>query len=588
MSDKHYLQAEFEELMRDPATIAFLDRGALDGLWYWDLENPENEWMSPNFWRTFGFDPATKKHLASEWQHLIYPEDGEMALQTAQEHFANPDVPYDQLVRYKTADGGTVTVRCRGMAIFADGVPKRMLGAHTVVDDTRETEIERRLSSMLETSGDSIIAWSTKRGVLRWNQGAHRLYGIGIDQALGLNPNDVTEAHYAEGWTTVEAQLAEGRQWVGDVVRRQAEGREVITSTRLATVSYSDDDIIVLQIDRDVTQERHDQEFSNLVLEAGDMGAFELDIAENKLFLDRNNKLLLGIDPGQEIDNKDIEERIDPQDLTELQAKMTMAMTERSIFDAEYRISLPDGGQRWIGVRGQFYDYDKEGTPAIVRGVNWDASQTYAQKTQLKLMNRELNHRVRNLFSIVLALISMTSRNQTDPREMAESLRLRILALSSAHAVGMNDDESVPVPFRTLIDTMLTPFAGSKSRIVLDGGEADLPHRMVTPVCLILHELSVNAAKHGAWSNAAPDGVVSVSWRAEIRDECERLVVRWRESNLRETPDLEAKVGFGTRLIHQSLRQLGAQMARETGDRELSITLDFDIDVNNELSVEGF
>ena len=51
----HYLKRELDDLVRSSFnTIKFLDGGSLDGLWYWDLENPEHEWISPKFWEVFG------------------------------------------------------------------------------------------------------------------------------------------------------------------------------------------------------------------------------------------------------------------------------------------------------------------------------------------------------------------------------------------------------------------------------------------------------------------------------------------------------------------------------------------------------
>lgn len=242
--------------MREPATVRFLDSGALDGLWYWDLTDPDHEWMSPGFWRTLGFDPTTKRHLASEWQDLIYPEDRDLALENFQQHLADPAHPYDQFVRYHTADGGTVTVRCRGLAIRKDGVPTRMLGAHTVVHDTRRHEVDRQLSELLELSGDAILAWSPTSGVKRWNRGAVRLYGITRDDALGVDPGALTGAKWPDGWDAVERTLVEHGQWEGDVRHRGANG-EIITSTRLQRLEdRAGGDTLIMQIDRDVTAHR--------------------------------------------------------------------------------------------------------------------------------------------------------------------------------------------------------------------------------------------------------------------------------------------------------------------------------------------
>ena len=44
MTERHYLRDELYGLVsREPAIFEFLQRGSLDGLWYWDLEAPEHE-----------------------------------------------------------------------------------------------------------------------------------------------------------------------------------------------------------------------------------------------------------------------------------------------------------------------------------------------------------------------------------------------------------------------------------------------------------------------------------------------------------------------------------------------------------------
>ncbi len=154
MTEEHYLKRELYSLVRhDPAIFEFLQGGSLDGVWYWDLENPDNEWMSPRFWEVFGHDPAGKEHLASEWQDMIHPDDLKLALENFHAHVADPDHPYDQIVRYTHEDGSTVWVRCRGLAIRdADGVPRRMLGAHNELTAVKlaEHKLEGRLAQVEE------------------------------------------------------------------------------------------------------------------------------------------------------------------------------------------------------------------------------------------------------------------------------------------------------------------------------------------------------------------------------------------------------------------------------------------------------
>jgi len=140
--DEHYLKSELYTLIKEDESIfEFLQQGSLDGIWYWDLEDQEKEWMSPRFWTVLGYDPTEKKHLASEWQDLIYPEDLQVAISNFTKHCADQNHPYDQVVRYHHKDGSTVWVRCRGMAIRdKTGKPIRMLGAHTDLTPQKQAE----------------------------------------------------------------------------------------------------------------------------------------------------------------------------------------------------------------------------------------------------------------------------------------------------------------------------------------------------------------------------------------------------------------------------------------------------------------
>lgn len=140
----NYLQNELYNLVQnDNSIFEFIQSGSLDGIWYWDLENPEQEWMSPKFWQTLGYDPEQKKHLASEWQDIIFKEDLKLASENFEKHCTDPNHPYDQIVRYRHKNGSTVWIRCRGLAIRdQNGQAIRMLGAHTDITDLKLAEKE--------------------------------------------------------------------------------------------------------------------------------------------------------------------------------------------------------------------------------------------------------------------------------------------------------------------------------------------------------------------------------------------------------------------------------------------------------------
>jgi PAS domain S-box-containing protein len=150
-----YLKHELYELMRSDETIFdFIQDGSLDGLWYWDLENPENEWMNARFWTVLGYNPDEMPHKSSAWQSFINQDDLKVANENFVKHCEDPNYPYDQLVRYTHKNGSTKWIRCRGLAIRdSAGKPIRMLGAHQDVSDIKNKEQE--LLSAIEIAKES-------------------------------------------------------------------------------------------------------------------------------------------------------------------------------------------------------------------------------------------------------------------------------------------------------------------------------------------------------------------------------------------------------------------------------------------------
>ena len=145
-----YLKEELYQLIKeDNHVFDFIQEASLDGIWYWDLENPEFEWMSPKFWECLGYEPSEKKHLVSEWQSLIDPKDFEEAKERIQRHFKDPSKPYDQIVKYRHKNGSFVWVRCRGMALKnAQGQLTRMFGAHNNVTELVKQREQAKQSEM--------------------------------------------------------------------------------------------------------------------------------------------------------------------------------------------------------------------------------------------------------------------------------------------------------------------------------------------------------------------------------------------------------------------------------------------------------
>jgi len=158
---EHYLKSEFfERVASDPTILDFIQNDILDGLWYWDLENPDNEWHSPRFGELFGYDDSEIPD-SPEWcrQHCL-PDDYERAIANFHKHCADPNHPYCQEMRYRHRDGSIVWVLCRGIVIRDDnGKPLRMIGANTDITSLKLAQksahkSEEKLRIALTTTTD--------------------------------------------------------------------------------------------------------------------------------------------------------------------------------------------------------------------------------------------------------------------------------------------------------------------------------------------------------------------------------------------------------------------------------------------------
>ena len=191
MTENLYLKDELYALVkRDDSIFEFLQSGSLDGVWYWDMEKPDNEWLSPEFKALFGYEDHEVPNTAEWWQKNISPEDLPAVLERFEAHLKDPSVPYDQIVSYKHKNGSKVWVRCRGMVIRdEEGKPIRMLGCHTDVTSLKiaEQKLEESLDKVnMELDNFSIILSHDLKEPLRKIQ----IFSDFMNEAIDENNQD--------------------------------------------------------------------------------------------------------------------------------------------------------------------------------------------------------------------------------------------------------------------------------------------------------------------------------------------------------------------------------------------------------------
>jgi two-component sensor histidine kinase len=187
------------------------------------------------------------------------------------------------------------------------------------------------------------------------------------------------------------------------------------------------------------------------------------------------------------------------------------------------------------------------------------------QDEQLALINRELKHRIKNLFSITNSVCLQTIKAGGTVKEMSDSVSGRILAIASAQDL-LSATATSGADLAELVAALVGTLAPKPSKLQVEGAPTILPAQITTPMALILHELATNALKYGAWSQ--DHGYLTIKWRVES----EILYFRWREHD-GPTIAPAMREGLGSSLIRQSLPGATVRHELRADGLECEITL---------------
>jgi len=162
-----------------------------------------------------------------------------------------------------------------------------------------------------------------------------------------------------------------------------------------------------------------------------------------------------------------------------------------------------------------------------------------AEELQSLLM-REINHRTKNMLSIVLSIARQTAA--PDSAEFVKRFSGRIQALSASQDLLIKSDWR-GVELEELVRTQLAHFVDLiGTRITVRGLQLRLAAAAAQNIGMALHELAINASEHGALSGEC--GRVEIDWRLDGDD----FSIGWTECDgARVEPP--KRHGFGNMVI---------------------------------------
>jgi PAS domain S-box-containing protein len=254
---------------------------------------------------------------------------------------------------------------------------------------------------------------------------------------------------------------------------------------------------------------------------------------------------IVGYSP-EELVSKSVQDITHPDDL-----ELSLAEAERlrsgkaDGYEIEKRYVRKDGKPVWVHITGTAVRRN-DGLVDHFVAVIQDISERKRAEEQVHLLLREMNHRGKNLLSLVQAVARQTA--VSDSEHFIDRFTDRIQAIAASQDLLVRTSWK-GVDVDDLVCAQLAHFSDLIGyRISVHGPKLRLSGAAAQAIGMALHELATNASKYGALSTGK--GHVDIAWCADDN----LFKMNWTERNGPPVRPPERR-GFGTTVMESMAKQ---------------------------------
>ena len=414
--------------------------------------------------------------------------------------------------------------------------------------DAARHDSERQLAAIVTSSQAAIVSTTLDGAITSWNAAAERLYGYTAKEMLGQSIQRLLATKRQNDETAMLARVAAGETTAQfEATRLHKDGSIVEVAVTVSPIHGREGKVVGLSgIARDITA--HKQAEEALRDRLSEIEAIYNNTPIGLALLDRDlryiriNAALAGMNGVPAADH-----------VGRLVWDIVPAMRESSERHMRHVLQTGDLVRQEISgespkLSGIIRHWDKTFYPlrrpdgsilAIGVMVEEITERKRAEELQSLLM-REINHRTKNMLSVVLSIARQTAASDT--AEFIKHFSARIQALSANQDLLIKSDW-LGVDLEDLVRAQLAHFADLiGTRISVGGPPVRLAPAAAQSVGMALHELATNAGKYGALSDER--GRVDIDWRLNG----DEFTIGWAEC---DGPCVEApkRHGFGSTVI---------------------------------------
>ncbi|WP_378970757.1 PAS domain-containing protein [Methylobacterium komagatae] len=329
----------------------------------------------------------------------------------------------------------------------------------------------------------------------------------------------------------------------------------------------------ILSVSRDITALRESEEERDRFVRLAENSTDFIGMAHvdgRVFYMNDAARRLVGLEAA-DVTTIAIPDFFPPEDAAAVAGEVLPAVQRDGHWAGELRFRHFGTGELIPVLYSVFPVTDPDGRTLGYGTVTRDFRARKRAEDDMRMMNGELAHRLKNVLAVVQSVAHQTLRNAVDIPSASQSLSARLVALGAATDV-LTGGSWRSADLRVLAEHALAPHGELGTRILLDGPPVALQPQVAVALALALHELATNAAKYGALSNDS--GRVDLSWRVDGTGPVARFKLAWREHGGPQVSE-PTRRGFGSTLIDRSLRSyFGGTAATEFHPEGLRFTLE--------------
>ncbi|MEM7738469.1 MAG: PAS domain-containing protein [Deinococcota bacterium] len=583
----HRLEEEFYNHLSHKKTIFnFIKKSPVDVLWFGDPQQPSKAWYSDEFWKTLGYSPD-EMNGNLPWETLVHPDDLLAARNNLDQHLANEEYPYDQIIRFYAKDGSTVWMHSRGQVLRDEqGKPTRMFGTHVNVTDRNKQLSESddllsnpAISQALLHNEHVYIITILREGTYSYvspsfcrDVGRERQDIVGSSSLFAVIPEDHHKCVEAAEFCFTHPH----QPYHVTLRKRFKDGSVHITQWEFIGLFGANRQAYkILGIGLDITkrvkaeiQERYLTNILNNAQAIASLGGWEVNVQTNDVIWTDQVFAIHEVEPDFQIELESALNFYPPEDQLKVQYALAQAVAEQRSFDILCRFITAKNNARWVRVVGD--PIVEGGTVTHVRGVFQDVTeQKNAELTLQALVEekdallKEIHHRVKNNLQVVASLLDLQIRNVPDGpgQEAIKSSQRRIAAIAAVHKALYEHKSFSRIEFsvyiKQLLNSILEGIGRPHIKVVYDIQPVVLTIEDAVPCGLIANELITNALKH-AFPDKIPNPTLTVHLSQFNNEVCLSVIDNGIQISMKDVVERRKQsTSLGMTVVEALAMQLG-------------------------------